>query len=164
MQPGGSDFTPGSIFARIQNTTGAVINDVNVAYDLLFNNDQGRANSFNFGFATGGAVADPKTLNPAPVSALNFTSPEAADALGFQSVNRSTTLSGLGLADGDYLYLQFVGDDVSGVGSRDEFGIDNLSFTANIAAVPEPTTWLLLGVAGCGSFFMRRRNGGELPA
>ena len=156
VQPTGSDFTPGSIYLRVENLTGAVIDEVAVDYDLLVNNDQARANSFNFAFATGAGVADPTALTFTGVPALDYTSPEAADGLGFRPFAQSTTLSGLGLANGDFLYVQFFSDDVSGGGSRDEFGIDNISFAINAAPVPEPTTWALMALAGLGTLVRRR--------
>ena len=157
FQPTGADFTPGSLFVRIQNATGLTLDSVDLSYDLFFNNDNARANSFNLSFGTGGDVADPSAIAFTPVAGLDFTSPGDADALGFQSVGRSTTFAGLSLADGDYLYLAFDSDDVSGAGSRDELGIDNISFTANVAAVPEPGTLALIGLAA-GGFAVRRRR------
>ena len=154
FQPTGADFTPGSLFLRVQNLSGGVIDEVAVDYDLLVNNDQARANSFNFGFATGAGVADPTALSFTGVPGLDYTSPEAADALGFRTIARSTTLSALGLANGDFLYLQFFSDDVSGGGSRDEFGLDNIRLAA--AAIPEPTTWALMALAGLGTLVRRR--------
>ena len=154
VQPGGSDFTPGAIYLRVENLSGGAIERVAVEYDLLVNNDQGRANLFNFAFATGAGVTDPGALTFTDVAALDYTSPEAADALGFRSFARSTTLSGLGLADGEFLYVRFFGDDATGGGSRDEFGIDNIRFAA--AAVPEPTTWALMALAGLGTLVRRR--------
>ena len=156
VQPTGSDFTPGSFYLRVQNLTGGAIDEVDLGYNILFNNDQARANSLNLGFATGAAAADPTVIGFTAVPGLDFTSPEAADALGFQTVSRNTTLSGLGLANGEFLYLQFFGDDVAGGGSRDEFGLDNISLSINAAPVPEPTTWALMALAGLGTLVRRR--------
>ena len=121
IQPGGSDFTPGTITLRLTNTTGSTLTSLDVAYDIFFNNDQPRANSLNFAFST-----DDVTYTS--VSALDFTTPEAA-AAGFQSESLSATISGLSIADGSDVFLQWQGDDVSGSGSRDEYGIDNVVIT-----------------------------------
>ncbi len=140
VQPAGSDFTPGEITLKVTNTTGSTITSLDVAYDIFFNNDQPRANSLNFAFST-----DDVTYTP--VSILDFTTPEASDD-GFQSVGRSTTISGLNLADGADLFLQWQGDDVSGGGSRDEYGIDNiLVATGSGDGSPADTTLSIVDVS-----------------
>lgn len=122
-QPIGSDFTPGSFDFRIENTTGNTLNGFEISYDLLVNNNEGRANSFNFLFSIDG-------VNFLQVPALNYTSPEAADANGFVSIPRSATFNA-SVASGAFIYLRFEGDDATGSGSRDEFAIDNIVLGAN---------------------------------
>ena len=122
VQPGGSDFTPGEFTLAIENTSGSTISDWDISYDLFYNNDQPRANSLNFQYST----TDPDS-GYTTVPALDFTSPEASDALGFQSVARSVSALNAPVAAGGFLYVQWVGDDETGGGSRDEFGIDNVS-------------------------------------
>lgn len=119
IQPGGTDFTPGSITMKIQNTTGSTITSFDVSYLLLLNNNEGRSNSFNFYYSTDDIIYN-------PVSNLDFTSPELPDVLGFQSLSRNTTINGVSIPNNGFLYLKWIGDDVSGSGSRDEFGIDNI--------------------------------------
>lgn len=123
VQPGGSDWTPGTFEIRIQNTTGNTLNNFMVSYDIFVNNDQDRGNSFNFAYSTDGT-----TFTNVPT--LDYTSPEGSDANGFVKVERSTAIA-VTIANGDYLYLEFSGDDVSGGGSRDEFGLDNIVVRAN---------------------------------
>ena len=96
--------------------------DLDLSYDLLVLNNADRANSFNFSFSTDGGASFTN------VPALDFTSPETADASPIiQTMMQSTTLIGVNLADGDCIILQWTGDDVSGGGSRDEFGLDNIT-------------------------------------
>ncbi|WP_338766455.1 lamin tail domain-containing protein [Bernardetia sp. ABR2-2B] len=124
VQPGGSDFTPGTFVARVQNNTGAVLTSVDVSYDVYYNNDQARANSFNFSYSSDDvAYTD--------VTALDFISPAGSDGLGWQTVARTTTITGLSIANGDYLYIRWTGDDETGSGSRDEFALDNVSVTSS---------------------------------
>ncbi|MGS4920210.1 MULTISPECIES: ExeM/NucH family extracellular endonuclease [Mameliella] len=123
FQPTGSDMTPGTITLKITNTTGAPISSLDLAYDIMVNNDQARANTLNFAWSLDDATYT-------PVALLDYTSAEAADALGFQTVARSTTLTGFTLQDGESIYLQWQTDDVSGSGSRDEIGLDNIVVTA----------------------------------
>ena len=122
IQPGGSDFTPGTAELTVCNNSGSTMVDLDLSYDLLVLNNADRANSFNFSFSTDGGA----TFTNVP--ALDFTSPETADASPtIQTMMQSTTLAGVNLADGDCIILQWSGDDVSGGGSRDEFGLDNIT-------------------------------------
>jgi hypothetical protein len=56
----------------------------------------------------------------------------------------STQLSAT-VGNSSRLYLRWTGDDVSGSGSRDEFGLDNIT----VSAVPEPGAVLFGGLV-CG--------------
>ncbi|MEO1528344.1 MAG: lamin tail domain-containing protein [Planctomycetota bacterium] len=122
VQPGGSDFTPGTITLEIENTSGSTINDWDISYDLFYNNNADRGNSLNFEFST----TDSSYTN---VPALDFTTPETSDAMGWQSVSQSTTINAP-VPAGGFLYVQWAGDDSTGGGSRDEYGIDNVSVSA----------------------------------
>jgi hypothetical protein len=85
------------------------------------------------------------------------------------------------VADGDFLYLRWTGNDVLGSGSRDEYGLDNIQVTALMAVeppttppssiVPEPSSGItcsLLALFGLGlSSWTRRRRavrGSAAPA
>ena len=76
IQPGGTDFTPGTITLRIQNNTGSPITDLNVAYDIFHLNDQPRGNTLNFAYST-------DDITYTSVNALNFTTADVADVLGW---------------------------------------------------------------------------------
>lgn len=121
VQPGSSDVTPGTITLAYTNDTGSTISDIQIIYDLWVNNDQGRANSFNFAWSMDDATYT-------SVALLDFTSVDTADAFGFQLVSdeASAELVGVNLADGATIYFQWQTDDVAGSGSRDEFGIDDV--------------------------------------
>ena len=124
IQPGGSDWAPGTLTLRVQNNTALNLTDLAVAYELWVRNDQARSSSFNFSWSV-----DNTTYNP--VAALNYTSPEALDALGFQLNTRNTTITGLNVAPGGYIYLRWSGADVAGSGSRDEFALDDIVVNAS---------------------------------
>ena len=123
VQPAGSDWTPGTFEIRIQNTTGNTLSNFMVSYDIFVNNDQGRSGSFNFAYFT-------DTLPYTAVPSLDYTSPTNADNNGFVKISRSTRIN-VDVPAGGYIYLEFNGDDVSGSGSRDEFGLDNVVVRAN---------------------------------
>ena len=129
FQPGGSDFAPGSITMRIQNTTGATLTSFDISYQLLCNNDQARSNNFNFSWSVNGTSF-------VSVPSLNFTSTDVADALGFQSSNKSVTVSGVSIPNNGFIFLRWNSADVGGSGSRDEFGLDNITLTVYDFVVP----------------------------
>lgn len=131
VQPGASDFNPGSFTLRIQNTTGAVMNQIVLDYEIWVLNDQGRSSSFNFLHSS-----DNATYTAVP--ALNFVSPEAADATPSWGVSpRSAVITGVTINDGDFYYLRWSSADAGGGGSRDELALDNVSIELN--AVSDPT-------------------------
>jgi len=131
IQPGGSDWTPGTITLAITNNTGALISDIQLSYDIMVRNDQGRANTFNFAHS-------PDNVSFTAESAQDYTSDLAADATpAWVSINRTFTISGLNIADGSNYYLQWAGNDSGGSGSRDEFGLDNVIVNAT-NGTPQP--------------------------
>ena len=120
VQPDGNGFTPGTFTLKVQNNSGATISALNLSYEIKVLNDQDRSNSFNFRWST-----DDVTYTP--VGTLDYASPAAADPTpAWSTVSRNTTLSGLNLANGAFLYLQWISDDISGSGARDEFGLDDV--------------------------------------
>ena len=51
IQPGGSDFTPGTITLKMVNNSSAIINVIDLSYLIYIFNDQSRSNSFNFSYS-----------------------------------------------------------------------------------------------------------------
>jgi hypothetical protein len=132
VQPGGSDFTPGSMTLRVLNATGQLVTAWELAYDLFFFNDQPRGNSLNFSYSLDNAVYS-------PVSDLDFVTPAARDTVpSWQSVSRSLALAA-SVADGDSLYLRWTGNDLLGSGARDEYGLDNIQVLARVESLPPVT-------------------------
>jgi hypothetical protein len=127
IQPTGTVFAPGSITLRIQNNTGEIIESIDLAYDILVLNDQPRSNSFNFSYSQ-------DNIGYTNIAALDYTSPGPADVNPtIVTVTRNTLITGLNIPDGGYIYLRWSGADAGGSGSRDEFGLDNIT-----VAVPCP--------------------------
>lgn len=122
IQPTGDDFTSGEIILKLQNGTTSNVTEVDISYDIWYRNDQGRSNSLNFAYSYDG-------VNFIPVTSLDFTTPQAADSNGWQSQTKSATLSRLTIAPDQLFYLKWIGNDVGGSGSRDEYGIDNVQVT-----------------------------------
>lgn len=123
VQPTGSDYSPGSTVVKITNNSGSAITALQIAYDIIVLNDQPRSSSINMSYSL-------NDIDFTPISALDYTTPETEDANGWTVVNKSFLLTGINVGIGSSIYLSWDSDDVSGTGSRDEFGIDNISFTS----------------------------------
>lgn len=120
VQPGGSDFTPGSFTLEITNNTGSSVVAIELSYNVWVYNDQGRGNTFNFSHsADGSSFTD--------ISSLDFTSDIAADgAPSWVQEPRTITINGLSIANGSSYFLRWTGNDAGGSGSRDEFALDDI--------------------------------------
>ena len=124
VQPGGSDFTPGSFILKITNSTGSTINAVYFSYTVYIFNDQGRANTFNSNHSSDGT-------NYTEISEFNITSTaSAASSASWEATTRSATFA-VSLDDGDIHYIKWTGNDDSGSGSRDEFALDDIVIHAS---------------------------------
>lgn len=146
VQPTAAFWAPGFFVLRIQNGGSTPITALTISYEIKVYNDQPRSNSFNFSHS-----AD--DVSYTPVVELNYTSPGPADATPtWQTIPRSTTLTGLNIAPGSYYYLRWSGADVSGAGARDEFGLDDVQVSA---------LFRTLEVRGNGNLIA---NGSTIPA
>jgi hypothetical protein len=124
IQPGGSDFTPGSITVRALNEGGLDFTNVQVQADVVMRNDQTRSTSISLEYST-----DNITFTPIPgVSAIN--TPLAATGSDIVIITAFDRVIPVSLADNDFIYLRVLSDDNGGSGSRDEIGIDNLKIFA----------------------------------
>ncbi len=168
IQPGGSDWAPGTISLRIENTGTTNITQFTISYNIYNRNDQPRSNTFNFSYSS-----DHVTYTPIP--ALDFASPVAADASGWVLVgsapSRSTTITGLSIAPGAFYYIRWSGADNGGSGSRDEFGLDDISIEATFAPPPVPEISITAndavkneGNAGNTAFTFTATRSGDLSA
>jgi len=134
IQPTANEFTPGTLSYRLQNETGQTLYAIHLEFDLTVLNDQERSNSWSTAFST-----DNENFNT--LENLDYFSPEAMD--GLYSTNHFTAdLINVNILPDGYVYFRFTSDDFSGIGSRDEFGLDNISVTGSLAP-DEPTINLL---------------------
>jgi len=130
VQATGSDWNPGTFDLRLINNTGVVITELNIQYDILVLNNADRSSSFNFSYSE-------DDLAYLPVASLDFASVEAGDVSpAWVSTNRITTLTGLNIPDGGFLFLRWQGMDISGSGSRDEFALDNITINEGDSPLP----------------------------
>lgn len=121
IQGSGSDMTPGTITLKVDNNTGGIVNVIDLSYLIYEYNDQARLTSLNFSYSTDDVAYT-------PVGALDFTSTGPA-AAAWLSFNRSTQVTGLGLANGASFYLRWTIDDAGGSGGQDELAIDDITVT-----------------------------------
>jgi hypothetical protein len=130
VQPGGSDFTPGSLGLKIQNNTGSTVKSIVISYTIYEYNDQPRSNSLNFSHSS-----DNIGYTQEPI--LDYTSKEAADGVpmwtpDFRSI---TVVLSSPLADGSFYFLKWNSDDVAGSGSRDQLALDNIDIKMSSCAL-----------------------------
>lgn len=132
IQPTGGHFTAGSLTLRVQNNTGAAIEQLAVAYQLGVFNDMARSNSFTLYWSATNAPG-----SYVPIAASQVVSPADADPIPqWELTDVSVAINGFQLPDGGFLYLRWVGNDISGSGQRDEFALTNITLTAQNAAGP----------------------------
>ncbi len=125
IQPTEPDWTPGTFDLRIKNTTAMIITELDVSYSIWVLNNEGRANSLNFSYS-------PDNSDYTEVVALDYTSPITADTPStWESITRTTTITGIVIPQDSHFYLRWEGDDVGGSGSRDEMGIDDVQVTGS---------------------------------
>lgn len=126
VQPTGSEFNPGSIQLRVRNMTGRTIRNVAVAFEWwIFNNeDRSSRNTFRIIRASDGMeIAVAGLAIDTPAARTGGLGPTWVENMRIANVN----LDMLPIADGDYIIFSWDSRDLAGMGSRDEFGIDNVT-------------------------------------
>lgn len=119
IQPTSNDFTPGSVEMILTNNTGNPITSLEIAYDIIYLNDQARSSSLAFDYSLDGATYT-------TVSQHTLTTPASSNGQ-FTTIQRFLTIENISIPDGANFFMRWTGNDVSGSGSRDEFGLDNIS-------------------------------------
>lgn len=114
------DFTPGAFVLRLENQTGGVLNQVQIASSLFVFNNAARSSSLAVEYSSDGETW-------LPLGAAAIESPEAADdPPAWVSTDTDETATMLGIGEGDFLYVRWLFDDASDTGSRDELAFDDV--------------------------------------
>jgi len=117
-----TDFSPGVITARFKNTGTHKFIQLGIAYDLLVFNDNDRVSSVNFAWST-------DNVTYTPVAGMGQPTPGTASGSPAWVVTGKSTTITTNIAVNGNLYLRWTSDDVSGTGSRDAIGLDNIVIT-----------------------------------
>jgi hypothetical protein len=122
ISPTTTDFADGELILRVKNNTGITITSIDVAYAFEYLNNNPRTHTFNFSYSE-------NNTSYTAVTALDDATPQAADGTAFwQSKPKSTTISGLSIPCGSYIYLKWSSVNTGSNGS-DELGLDDISLT-----------------------------------
>ena len=132
FQPTGTDFTPGEVVLKMQNSSGMDLTSLQLSYLVYVYNDQNRSSSFSFSFSD-----DNSTYTTVP--GLDLTTVQAADGSPTWEPNSKSTLldlTGSPIGNGSFLFLKWSSNDVSGTGSRDQIGLDDIGILPNPCTIP----------------------------
>jgi predicted extracellular nuclease len=122
VQPSAAELEAGGfIEARITNSSGSTATGFDVAFDWDYRNSGDRASTLQFSYSTDGT-----NFTAVPAGAFITPATLAAGAV-FTLQHETLSLSGLSVANGDFIYLRWTHVSSAGSGSRDEVGIDNVS-------------------------------------
>lgn len=136
IQPTGSDFTGGTATMIICNDTENTIDSLEFSFDILILNDQERSNKFDCAYSLDGT-----NYIQLPIMSETSIGPSTGTLNIFQ---KNTNLYNLNILPDACFYLRWTGNDVSGSGSRDEFGLDNIMLNVLQAPAPSACPPLLL--------------------
>lgn len=134
IQPGGTDFNPGTITLRIHNQTGVPMTSVNIGYKVYVYNDQASSTKIAFNYSSDHSGTGTYS---SPITTLDVDSPTTADlAPGWKAYYRVATINSLNIAKDKYFYIRWTGSSSPTTGLIDEFAIDDIEVIAGTTANP----------------------------
>lgn len=166
LAPAGGDIYIG---LRLRNDTGLTLD----SFTLSYNGEQWRdggnnpavAQGMTFMWSTTASLISDPNASFTTVGALGFTSPVFVNTGSGAAVDgnnagrvavSAVTVTGINWASGADLWLRW--DDINDTGNDHGLAIDDVSFSADVAVVPEPGTAALLGLGALSLAGIRRRG------
>jgi len=123
-QPTSAEFTPGFFMVSISNATGEAVGLVEVAYQVVCYNNENRSSSLDLEYSRDGSAFT-------RIPSVSYSSPMREENPAHWAVTARSTAIHLRkpLAARGRFWLRWYADDNGGSGSRDEYGIDNVTIT-----------------------------------
>jgi len=133
MQPTAGDFTPGWVVIGYQNRTAVEITSIELDYNFVVLNAGNRRSGLRVEYASdSGCNVDPGAVIWNEVAGSVFTTPLASDAVPtWDNTNFNFVISDLNVPVKGAIYLRFYTDNVSGSGTWDSIGLDDISVLVN---------------------------------
>ncbi|MFD1875636.1 T9SS type A sorting domain-containing protein [Hymenobacter bucti] len=132
----GSYTSPRHILLQVQNTSGAVVQDLSVQFDIEKYRSGSRAYDFKFYVSTDGStwVSQPAGDQSYPADGSNtvYSYPPL-------TTSKQVTLTGVAIAPGAPYYLRWSDVGLNGSTNGQGLGLDNVVLTPTLAGGPTPT-------------------------
>ncbi len=129
-----SAYTPGIITLKIVNTTGQTLKSIDISYEAWSRNSGANSNGLDFYYSSTNAAS-----SYTRISALDYTTATTATNT-WSSSTKTSTITGLSIANNGAFYIQWEMATVSGTGTNDELAIDDITVTGyaapTISSVP----------------------------
>lgn len=141
IQPIGTDFTPGSLTLKMQNSTGSDMSSLIFTYKWKAFNNEDRSNSVTSSFSTDGSTF----LALETVTNSEEVSDDMEDEyMTIENIDMAL-MSSVTIPNGGFIYFRLLLDDNSGGGSRDEFGFESIRVKSTLKPlIPTMGQWALL--------------------
>jgi PEP-CTERM motif len=139
---------------KLVNDTGSSISSINLSFvGELWR--QATAKTINFGYVVTGTGASIPTNGATNLGSISFATGTTGPVDGALSANETNiNLNAVSISNwGTNQALWLTWQTATAAGSSQGIAIDNLSFSA----VPEPSTWMLVGTGLCGMLLLRPR-------
>jgi hypothetical protein len=133
-----------SITLRLKNTTGAALNSWSIGYNVEQYSKGSSATTMGLSYSLNGTSFITTNMSGGAIVTANNTAPVDVNLASVLSTARTATVS-QSIANNAEIYFRWTYAHVSGTSVH--MGIDDIV----VSAVPEPTTWALIGL---GSAFM----------